>query len=587
MFNFAHGALLMVGAFVAWWLSDASGLGLPLSLAILGSMGFMIVGGAAVYALLVRPWLGRNNAELAVIMTTIAAAMFLENLALMLFGGRLKAIDQVVTGTVAIGGTAMQAQNLLVILLAPALLGAFAVFLKLSKHGLAIRAIAENREAARLLGIRIELVYVLTFAVSAVLAGIAGIMIGGLFNISPSMGTDPLLRAFLVVVLGGLGSLPGTILAAYLIGLIEAMSSYYIGIYWTPVVLFSVLIAILLVRPGGLMGSRGMRRVFRSRAEAASWLAALAALIVLPMLMSSGVTQNLAILALLFAVVASNWDLTLGYAGIFNFAHVAFFGLAAYVAAISTIHLGVPIWLDIALAVVVVALLAGVTAALALQLRGIYVALVTFAFVQLCVALILSQRHITGGAVGLVGVPDLEAFGITFGIDPRSYVYLAGAVLMLSTLFLRWLVRSDFGLSLVALRDNESYAVSRGIPSARQRTFAMVASSIFTSVAGAIYAHYLIVASPDIFSFSLTTLILSMTLLGGTGTIYGPILAAMVLTVMTEQLARFGVVRFLIIAILIVLTLRFLPGGLWSIGQARSIRPRARARAADPSGDQG
>lgn len=254
VFNFAHGALLMVGAFVAWWLSDASGLGLPLGLAILGSIAFMVAAGALVYALLVRPWLGRKNAELAVIMTTIAAAMFLENLALMLFGGRLKAIDQVVTGTVTVGGTAMQAQNLLVILLAPILLGAFAIFLKLSKHGLAIRAIAQNREAARLLGIRIELVYVLTFGVSAVLAGIAGVMLGGLFNISPSMGTDPLLRAFLVVVLGGLGSLPGTILAAYLIGLIEAASSYYIGIYWTPVVLFSVLIVILLVRPNGLMG---------------------------------------------------------------------------------------------------------------------------------------------------------------------------------------------------------------------------------------------------------------------------------------------------------------------------------------------
>ena len=127
-----------------------------------------------------------------------------------------------------------------------------------------------------------------------------------------------------------------------------------------------------------------------------------------PQVLGSGVARNLAILALLFAVVASNWDLTLGYAGIFNFAHVAFFGIAGYVSAIATIHLGVPVWLDVALAVVVVAALAGVTAALALRLRGIYVALVTFAFVQLCVALIISQKWLTGGAVGLVGVPDLR-----------------------------------------------------------------------------------------------------------------------------------------------------------------------------------
>ena len=119
----------------------------------------------------------------------------------------------------------------------------------------------------------------------------------------------------------------------------------------------------------------------------------------------------------------------------------------------------------------------------------------------------------------------------------------------------------------MALRDNEDYAVSRGISATRQRVLAMMASSLFTAAAGAVYAHYLIVASPDIFSFSLTTLILSMTLLGGTSTIFGPILGAIVLTVVTEQLASFGVVRFMIIAVLIVLTLRFLPGGIWSFGE--------------------
>lgn len=254
VFNFAHGVLLMMGAFAAWWVSDPAGLGLGLFVGIAASMIFMLAAGSILYALLVRPWIGTPAAELTVIMTTIAGAMFLENLALYTFGARLKALDQIVTGTVTIAGTAMQAQNLLVIILAPVLLGSLALFLKLSKHGLAIRAIAQNREAARLLGIKVERTYFITFAVSALLAGIAGVMIGGLFNITPSMGNDPLLRAFLVVVLGGLGSLPGTIIAAYLIGLIEAASSYYIGIYWTPVALFTVLIVILLVRPNGLLG---------------------------------------------------------------------------------------------------------------------------------------------------------------------------------------------------------------------------------------------------------------------------------------------------------------------------------------------
>jgi branched-chain amino acid transport system permease protein len=298
-------------------------------------------------------------------------------------------------------------------------------------------------------------------------------------------------------------------------------------------------------------------------------LVVIGALIAAPQILTGGVAQNLAILSILYAVVASNWDLTLGYAGIFNFAHVAFFGIGSYVAAISTLQFGVPVWWDLALAVVVVMVVSGVVSSLALRLRGIYVALVTFAVTQLCVALINSQKDITGGPVGLIGVPDLQIGSLAFGSDARAYFYAAEILLLASTIGLRLLVSSNFGLSLVALRDNESYAVSRGMPARRQRVLAMIASSIPTSLAGCLYAHYLIVASPDVFSFSLTTLLLTMVLVGGAGTIYGPIVAAFVLTVGTEKLSGLGNVRYMVVAVLIVLTLRFLPGGLWSLGRVR------------------
>jgi branched-chain amino acid transport system permease protein len=288
-----------------------------------------------------------------------------------------------------------------------------------------------------------------------------------------------------------------------------------------------------------------------------------------PLVLTSAVAQNLAILSILYAVVASNWDLTLGYAGIFNFAHVAFFGIGSYVAAISTLKFGIPVWWDLVLAVVVVMALGGVVSALALRLRGIYVALVTFAVTQLCVALINSQKDITGGPIGLLGVPDLQIGQFAFGSDPRTYFYAAEFLLIASTIALRSMVNSNFGLSLIALRDFESYAVSRGVPARRQRVLAMIASSIPTSLAGCLYAHYLIVASPDVFSFSLTTLLLSMVLVGGAGTIYGPIVAAIALTVGTEELNALGNVRYMLVAVLIVLTLKFLPGGLWSLWGTR------------------
>ena len=254
VFNFAHGVLLMAGAYVAWWVSAPEGLGLGLPVGVLAALLFLVAAGTLLYFLLVRPWIGRPNAELAVIMTTIAGSIFLQNLVLEVFGGRFKTIDQLVNGTVSIAGATIQAQDLLCIILAPFLLIGMWLFLTRTRTGLAIRAVAQNQDAAQLFGIGVERVYIITFAMSAVLAGVAGILLGGLFNISPDMGTDPLLRAFVVVVFGGLGSLPGTILGAYAVGMIEAFASYYIGIYLTPVVLFIVLISVLVVRPTGLMG---------------------------------------------------------------------------------------------------------------------------------------------------------------------------------------------------------------------------------------------------------------------------------------------------------------------------------------------
>ncbi|HWJ72271.1 MAG TPA: branched-chain amino acid ABC transporter permease [Kaistia sp.] len=319
----------------------------------------------------------------------------------------------------------------------------------------------------------------------------------------------------------------------------------------------------------------------------ASIVVVLAVAAVAPLVLTGGVAQNLAVLSILYAVVASNWDLTLGYAGIFNFAHVAFFGIGSYVAAIATLQFGVPVWLDLILAVVVVVAVGGLVSALALRLRGIYVALVTFALTQLCVALINSAKDITGGPVGLIGVPDLEIRGFELGSEPHAYFYAAEVLLILSTIAMRWLATSHFGLSLVALRDYEAYAVGRGIPARRQRVLAIMASSIPTSLAGCLYAHYLIVASPDVFSFSLTTLLLSMVLVGGAGTIYGPIVAAIVLTVGTEGLHQLGNIRYMIVAVLIVLTLRFLPGGLWSLWTlVPAIRRRRAARVPSPFAEE-
>lgn len=298
---------------------------------------------------------------------------------------------------------------------------------------------------------------------------------------------------------------------------------------------------------------------------AAIWAAVIAGYLILPQVMKDPYLLHIITLGMLFAIVASNWDLTLGYAGVFNFAHIAFFGIGAYTSGLLSVRFGVSPWIGIVAGMISAVLIAAIVSIPAIRLRGIYVALLTFAFTQLMLALIVSQTAFTGGISGLVGVPGLSIGDYQFRQNPIAYFYFIGALLLVSTIFLRRVVTSDFGLSLIALRDFEEYAVSRGVPLARQRFLAFVYSAIFSGAAGAVYVHYLMVASPEVFGFSLATLFLSIILVGGAATIYGPVLVGVVLTYVSEMMAPLGPRRFMILALLIVVTMWFVPRGVWGL----------------------
>jgi branched-chain amino acid transport system permease protein len=322
--------------------------------------------------------------------------------------------------------------------------------------------------------------------------------------------------------------------------------------------------------------------------KVALWTAAVATFLAVPRVVDDLYLLHLAVLSMIFAIVASSWDLTLGYAGVFNFAHIAFFGLGAYTSGVLAVRLGISPWLGIIAGAIVAVVVAAIVSIPAIRLRGIYVALLTFAFTQLASALIISQTSITGGLAGLVGVPGLSIGDYQFREHIDAYFYLVGLLLLASTVFLRRIVTSDFGLSLVALRDFEEYAVSRGVQLARQRFLAFLFSAIFTGAAGAIYVHYLLVASPDVFGFSLTTLFLSMILVGGAATIYGPVLAGVLLTYVSELMAPLGPIRFMILAVLIVVTMLFVPQGIWgfvtkTISRTKSSWPMARRDEETPA----
>ena len=296
------------------------------------------------------------------------------------------------------------------------------------------------------------------------------------------------------------------------------------------------------------------------------WVFITIALAAIPQVIDFPYLRFLIVLALLYAILASSWDLTLGYGGIFNFAHISFFALGAYTTGILTVRLDVSPWIGILMSAPVAVIASIIAYVPTIRLRGIYVALVTFVFAQLVLRLILGLSNVTGGGDGLVGLPSPSIGDYNFAQDGRiAYYYLTLALFLGSTLFLKSVVNSKIGLSIVAVRDFENLAASRGISGFRQRLMAFMMSAVFTGLAGAVFGHFIGVVSPELLSFTYVSLLLSMILLGGIGTIYGPILGAVIMTFISEPLAQLGYWRFVIIGALIVLVLRFLPGGILSI----------------------
>lgn len=308
------------------------------------------------------------------------------------------------------------------------------------------------------------------------------------------------------------------------------------------------------------------------RAKRAFALGCVVLLLLFPFAAGNERVLHVLTVALLFAILASSWDMTLGYAGVFNFAHVAIFAVGAYTTAILRVRIGIDPWIALG-AGAGAALIANVVLVVpAMRLRGFYVALLTFAMAQIVFQLIISNSGLTGGYEGLVGLPSLSLFGVAFNEIPQLYYYLVVVVALFSLLALMGLSRSRIGLSLCALRDAEAYAAARGLSIVRLRTIAFAVSGLAAGLAGGLYASYNRAVSPELLGFSFTTMILSMVLVGGIGTVAGPFVAAIAITILSELLAPFGPLRLIAIALLIMFTILLTPSGLW--GGVEAVRDR-------------
>jgi branched-chain amino acid transport system permease protein len=302
----------------------------------------------------------------------------------------------------------------------------------------------------------------------------------------------------------------------------------------------------------------------------------LAAAIALPLVVKDRYFQHLLVTSLIFVIFASSWNLLTGYAGQLNLGAAAFLGVGAYASAIFALKLGVPPWFGLFLGSLIAAGAGFLLGIPSLRLSGPYLAITTIGFAEILRLVAMNWVDLTRGSLGLYGIPPLPGFwGIEFTTE-ITYYYVCLAATFLALFCFRRLTRSEFGLTLESMREDEQGAASIGVDTARYKLTVFTVSAFFGGFAGALFAHYQRLISPDLLSLGETFAALTMTMLGGLGTLSGPVIGAVLLTFLSEGL-RFLEdlikidVRLIIYGLLLICTILFMRGGI--VGLIERLRP--------------
>ena len=250
--NFAHGEFYMLGAFSAY--VCVTKLQLPFLAAVLATFVLTLIIGWLIEVVVMK---GFRGDELNGMIATIGLAMILQNGALMIFGPDPQSMPPVAEGVVSLGPVMLPMSRLYVVAFSIVVLVVLYVFLMHSKGGRALRAVVQDIEIANAQGIRSQFMYPLGFGIGVALAAIAGALMAPVFSVSPSIGSTPLLKAFIVVILGGLGSIPGAALAALLLGVFESVANTFMSGSFSDMLLFGFVMLMLIFRPAGLLGKAG------------------------------------------------------------------------------------------------------------------------------------------------------------------------------------------------------------------------------------------------------------------------------------------------------------------------------------------
>jgi branched-chain amino acid transport system permease protein len=573
--NFAHGSFFMIGAYLSYTLVTALPHG-PFGFwasVILAAAGVALVGGLIEITILRRIY---RAPELFQLVATFGIVLVIQDVALAIWGAedllgpRAPGLDS----AVRIMGEPIPEYDLALIVIGPAVLAAIWLLFHRTRWGVLVRAATQDREMVGALGVNQNWLFTSVFMLGSFLAGLGGALQVPREAVSLLMDLNVIGEAFVVVVIGGMGSVTGAFVAAVIIGVLNAF-----GILILPnislVLPFLVMAIVLVVRPWGLFGSPGSGHGAPTAPEeplrllpppAVLGLCGAVAILALAPAFSGTFTLVLAVDVMIAALFAASLHFLMGIGGMASFGHAAYFGLGAYAAALATTALGLGMIPSLILGPMIGAFGALVFGWFCVRLSGVYFAMLTLAAAQIVWGVVFQWQEVTGGDDGILGAwPDRWA-------SPKTvYFYLALALCVGGIWLLRRIAYAPFGYVLRGGRDSPLRAEAIGIDLQAHQWAGFVVAGALAGLAGAVFVFSKGSVFPDELAIPRSIDGLIMVLLGGVHALIGPILGAGAFILLEDWITRFDFWRFIFGAIILVIVIAApdgLAGGLRRLGVA-------------------
>jgi|GEM_PF-19708 len=575
--NFAHGALFILGAYVTYSVTQTLGdfwLALLIAPLTVGLFGMFIE------LIFLRPLYKRHHVY--TILLTFGLILVIYDIIKIIWGADVKTVvtPPLLTGSFSLFGEIIPLTSVFIILVGGLTAGGLWFLFQKTTFGKILTAISLDREISNALGFNVARRGTLAFGLGALLAGLAGVM--GSLKLSIAAGVDAefLIYSFAIVVIGGVGSFRGTLLASLIVGEMNVLGNVLLP-ELSMSLIFLLLVVFLTLYPRGMFGREieqmhvpivpylsNLANVFRklsaTQLSLFSSLAAVVLLALVPLALPKYWTYLMAEV-MVFALFAISFNVLFGFTGMLSFGQASIFGAGAYSISLMLIHVTGNWWLAFAVSLLVSTGVTVIIGLMSIHRSEIYFGMLTMAFAMLFYSIIYKWNSLTGGADGLSGIPSpVLKFGFTEVeiLSPVANYYFILVVVALCYFILRVIMNSPFGQVLLAIRENPIRTEFQGLPVKKYKFIAFVIAGVFTGVAGALFAPLAGTIDALASHWSKSGEPIFMSLIGGISTLIGPGVGTLFYYVLHSYIVSITEYWQLVMGSILILVVMVFPMGI-------------------------